>query len=264
MMDKWEGESNVRRKINRLMMAITNYYDFLALSKPDIINPARDIRVKNSRHILPQNIIDYEEILNIYQSSEPVTPRDLRNVVMLGFMVFQALDSGELQKIKVKHIKFRAGKIFIPGGEPRPFSRGSCPRELPLDASQLMDLLEYVNNIRPAILHRKFYSMPGRKPDKENRVIKTDQLLLSMTASPNIKNSIYYLFRNIQEINPKLKSSTQIRQSVITHWLKQYDIRKVQYMAGYRYVSSAERYKGGDLEEFQQKINKYHPMKTFV
>jgi integrase/recombinase XerD len=220
--------------------------------------------VKNSRHALPQNIFEYEEILNIYKSFEPATPRDLRNVVMLGFMVFQALSAGELSKIKLKHIKFRAGKIFIPGGEPRPFSRGSCPRELPLDASQLMDLLEYVNKIRPAILHREFYSMPGRKPDKENRVIKTDQLLLSMTASPNIKNSVYHLFKNIQRINPKLKNSTQIRLSVITHWLKLYDIRKVQYMAGYRYVSSAERYKGGDLEEFQQKINKHHPMKHMI
>jgi len=264
MMEKWETMSNRKKRLNQLMIAITNYYDYLALMDPDLINPARNIRVKSGRHRLVRDVPKYDDILNLYKSINPKTPRELRNMVMLGFIVHQALNSGELQNIQIQHINFRAGTIFIPGAIPQPFSRGSCSRELPLDASQLMDLLEYVNQIRPAILHREFYTLPGKKPQEENRIVRSDQLLLSMNASPNINNALHHMFRNIRKINKKVKNATQIRQSVIANWLTKYDIRRVQYMAGHRYVSSTERYKSNDLEELQRKINKYHPLKSMV
>jgi integrase/recombinase XerD len=48
---------------------------------------------------------------------------------------------------------------------------------------------------------------------------------------------------------------------VITHWLKNYNLRQVQYMAGHKYVSSTERYQQNTLEDLQKEINRYHPLK---
>mgnify|MGYP000907514115 FL=1 len=48
---------------------------------------------------------------------------------------------------------------------------------------------------------------------------------------------------------------------VIAEWLKKIDVRKVQYMAGHRYVSSTERYNGMNLQELKDSLNKFHPMK---
>jgi site-specific recombinase XerD len=57
-------------------------------------------------------------------------------------------------------------------------------------------------------------------------------------------------------INPK-----QIRSSVITHWLRQNNLRQVQYMAGHKYVSSTERYQVNNLDDLQNELKEHHPMK---
>jgi len=52
----------------------------------------------------------------------------------------------------------------------------------------------------------------------------------------------------------------QIRAPVITNWLKQYNLRKVQVLAGHRFISSIERYVEDDLENLQEVINNFHPI----
>ena len=57
-----------------------------------------------------------------------------------------------------------------------------------------------------------------------------------------------------------MTSLKQIRASVITNWLKHYNLRQVQIMAGHRYVSSTEAYQTNDLEDLRSGIEKYHPL----
>ncbi|WP_222943951.1 hypothetical protein [Pedobacter sp. N36a] len=52
----------------------------------------------------------------------------------------------------------------------------------------------------------------------------------------------------------------QIFYSVITEWLKEKDLRTVQYMAGHKYVSSTERYQTTTLEDLKEALNKHHPL----
>ena len=40
-----------------------------------------------------------------------------------------------------------------------------------------------------------------------------------------------------------------------------YNLREVQYMAGYRFVSSTERYRMDNLEDLQKELEKYHPLR---
>ena len=42
--------------------------------------------------------------------------------------------------------------------------------------------------------------------------------------------------------NPNLINAKQIRASVITKWLRMYNLREVQYLVGHRYISSTESY----------------------
>ncbi|HAV54320.1 MAG TPA: integrase [Aequorivita sp.] len=64
----------------------------------------------------------------------------------------------------------------------------------------------------------------------------------------------------MRALNLRVKDSKQIRASVITHWLKHYNIRKVQYMAGHRYISSTERYVQDNLEDLHEMIENLHPI----
>ena len=73
--------------------------------------------------------------------------------------------------------------------------------------------------------------------------------------------STYILSSTEIELHYKRPLSTkQIRASVITHWLSQYNIREVQYMAGHRYISSTERYQQDDLENLHELIESLHPI----
>jgi site-specific recombinase XerD len=69
------------------------------------------------------------------------------------------------------------------------------------------------------------------------------------------------MFNAIRKINPEILHPKQIRASVITYWLKNYNLRQVQYMAGHKYVSSTERYQLNNLDKLQSKLEKYHPLK---
>ena len=68
------------------------------------------------------------------------------------------------------------------------------------------------------------------------------------------------LVKSIQQIAPKIKDIQQIRSSVITNWLKVHNLRKAQYLAGHRYVSSTEAYQLNNIEELTEDIKKYHPI----
>ena len=57
-----------------------------------------------------------------------------------------------------------------------------------------------------------------------------------------------------------LLNTKQIRASVITKWLKQYNLRETQYLAGHRYISTTEGYQQNDMEGLSEEINMYHPL----
>jgi len=77
----------------------------------------------------------------------------------------------------------------------------------------------------------------------------------------NIVNQVGGMMRQLRQLNAKVIDAKQIRSSVITNWLKQYNLRQVQYMAGHRYVSSTQRYKLTNMDDLQNALQQYHPLK---
>ncbi len=183
--------------------------------------------------------------------------RSSRNKVIIGLLIYQGVTTDELHRLEPAHLKLRSGKIWIPG------SRHSGSRTLELKAHQVIDLQEYVTKTRSQILTsiKKKTRRPGRKAERPDWERLENQLFISMNGSANIKPSLYHLVRDLKKINPKVKSCRHIQQSVITHWLKMFDIRVVQYMAGHKRIGSTERYQIGHLEDLQEALKKYHPLK---
>ena len=172
-------------------------------------------------------------------------------------LIYQAITTEELGKLEPNHLKLKEGKIYIPG------NRRRNSRKLELKPFQILELHEYLTEIRPQILAEITTPKPfGRRPDKINMARLKDQLFISVNGSENIKNSLLHLFKNIQKINPNITNAQQIRQSTITHWLKTQNLRQVQYMSGHKYVSSTERYKLNNLDNLQSKLEKFHPLKS--
>ncbi len=237
--------------INRIILAVRSYYTYLKVSK----NPAAGVYLRGSTRNLPTNLVDYAQIVRVYNQYQGLDNRTKRNRIMLGLMVYQAITTEELRKLEPHHIKLSEGKIYIPGG------KHSNARVLKLQALQLLEIQHYVWVVRPEMQKDVCKYRAGRKPAKVDMEAVKNQLFFSERGSGQLKNGLQHLFRNIKKLNPQITSGKVIRSSVIVEWLGTRDVRQVQYMVGHRYVSSTQRYKFYNLEELTQAVEQYHPLK---
>lgn len=247
-------EGNSKKHINSKLRGIRGFYEYLKKQNPKIINPAANLYLKGTHKKTISGIIDFTALENFYQSFETKTNRDKRNKIILGLLIYQGVTTVELKQLEPGHLKLKEGKIYIPG------NRRRNSRTLELKPFQILELHEYLTETRPKILNEITAPRPARKPDKINKTRLENQLFISINGSENIKNSLLHLFKAIQKTNPEIQNPKQIRASVITNWLKNYNLRQVQYMAGHKYVSSTERYQLNNLDNLQSKLEKYHPL----
>lgn len=82
---------------------------------------------------------------------------------------------------------------------------------------------------------------------------------LSIGRSFKLHNTVCKLSKDLKHINNGFTDVKQIRTSVIIHWLKQNGLRKTQYLAGHKYISSTERYQQDDLQSLRETINNFDP-----
>ena len=112
--------------------------------------------------------------------------------------------------------------------------------------------MEYLYEVRPKLL------IYQSNESSENLFLATP--VVSKKSASNSLEIWKVLTREIKEKHPKFINLRQIRTSVITHWLKQHNLREVQYMAGHRYVSTTEGYLVNQTEDLQADIDKFHPL----
>ena len=239
-----------QRTIKNEINSIKHYYNYL--KELDLVkeNPTLNIEIKGVKRRILYNVLNKQELEKLYNDFKAVPEKTVnphisslakkRNEIILSLLIYQGLNTVELGRLTIKDLKLREGKLFING------TRKSNERTLKLESHQILDIMEYQLKTRVDIL--KF-------TQKE-----TDLLFTSFGRSTRFNNIIYKLLPQLKELNPKLKSINQLRTSVITHWLKLYNLREVQYMAGHRYVSSTEAFLINDLEDLHEEINKYHPI----
>jgi len=250
---KQDGQSI--RLINRVMLAIRYYYTWLQHEGRTGYNPAAGIILKGTIRYIPHDLLTRPELEALYENYPINNERTHRNKVMIGLLVFQGLTRDELQTLRAEHLKLREGKINVP-------QTGKLNgRVLSLEPHQILELQEYILVIRPKILADRMAERSGRKPDKYKATEDIHRLFISINSLDDMKNSILHLNYALRKLNPKYKHGMQIRQSVITEWLKEKNLRTVQYMAGHRYISSTERYQTNNLEDLKDALNKHHPLK---
>jgi integrase/recombinase XerD len=223
--------------INRIMLAVRYYLTWLQNEGQINYNPAAGISLKGAIRMVPHDLLSKEELEALYEAYEIKDERTHRNKVIIGLLVYQALTREELETLRPEHLKLREGKIQVPQ------TGKQNSRNLNLQPHQIIDLQEYLYLVRPKLQSSSQRLFTGRN-DLES-----------------LKNSLLHLNHALRRINPKVKHAVQIRQSVITEWLKEKDLRTVQYMAGHRYVSSTERYRESSLEDLKTALAQHHPLR---
>jgi len=224
------------KTINLELKKISYFLEFKGL--PNIAEP---IRLKGIQRRIPHDLFTQKQLDNIYQkfpeSKNYWTHENTLKTyhIILGLRIYQGLQEQELTKLETSHLQLDKGKIYVPS------TKRINKRILDLKPFQILPLHEYLLTERTSLNEE----IEGNYLFHKKRLIRGMSRIKAM----------------INRYEPRLKSMAQIRASVITNWLKHYNLREVQYMAGHKYVSSTERYRTDNLEDLQKELEKYHPLK---
>ena len=237
----------LNRSIISTVISIRVYFDYLVECGIIKQNVFKRIRIRHSgKKVLPE-ILSTLQLEKIYQDfcSQPAWGHGRkrseilhqRDTVILGLLVYQGMDSGEIVRLETSHIKLSEGKIYIPG------SRKSSSRTLRLQASQILPLKTFLEETRPSLLEKRNQQSPYLFP-----VRKSSDLICKIVEA-------------VKRIHPEIKDARQLRVSVIMNWLKTNNIRQVQYMAGHKSIQSTEVYRGEDLTDLTKQLEMFHPLR---
>jgi len=223
--------------LNRMLVSLRYYFRHGIKHSGAQHNPAAGVTLKGSIRTIPRDLLTRQELEALYHDYEIKDDRTHRNKVIVGLLTIQGLTRLELETLRPEHMKLREGKVHVP-------CTGKLnARVLTLAPHQIVDLSEYIEHVRPRLQHG------------------SERLFCGRNSLERLSNSLLHLNHALRKINPKVKNAVQIRQSVITEWLKEKDLRLVQYMAGHRYVSSTERYQTSNLEDLKEALARHHPLK---
>jgi len=237
-----------QRTLQHYMGVVKHFYDHLIREERVATNPASDITVKGVKRKVLYHILETHELYGLYNRYPSETIKDRRNKVILGLLVYQGLKTSELAKLEVNHIKLREGEIDVPG------SRRSNSRDMKLEAHQVMDMYDYILQVRPEILQMN----PKRKSQQKQ---ETERLFIGEGGNCySFSNFMTQLMIKARKLNPAVVNAKQLRASVITKWLKMYNLREVQYLAGHRYISSTEDYLENEMEGLAEEVQMFHPL----
>lgn len=237
-------KGTTKKTINHRLRSVKIYFDYLMDEACRVDNPIAKTTIRGVQRTVNYNLLEPEELEDLYYSFEIDNYQEKyhrytlkRTKVIIGLIVYQGLNTTDLGNLKIEHLQLNKGKIYVPG------AKRSNARELELKPWQIMEFMEYLSEVRPTI---------------QNKLQNHSEQLFPTNARFN--SIVYQLFKKLKKHNQKVDNIKQVRASVITIWLGQYNLRKVQYLAGHRYISSTERYLQDDLENLHEMVNNFHPI----
>jgi integrase/recombinase XerD len=228
------------RNIVSQVSCFRQYFDYLKQQKIVAANPSKTIFLKGYSQRIPHDILSRETLLEIYESCPDATTINKRDKLMLSFVIFQGLFKNEVLNIEPDDVNLFKGSAYIRG------NGNTRARTLNLEPQQILPLQEYIIMIRPQLIKEKGTDSP--------------YLFVSKGKCINAENSLYELLDVLRRKHTGLKNFLHIRVSVISHWIKEKNIREVQYLAGHKSIVGTEMYKSVDLKDLQDSLGKFHPL----
>ena len=244
-MQHLQQKETSRTTVQKRVIILKNYFNYLVLEYYREANPIEDIRIKGVRRVMNYNYLEPDELEDLYYSFDTENYQEdyhrltaKRNKIIVGLMVYQGLNTTELRQLELEDLQLYKGKVYIKSG------KCSNSRTLELKSWQVIELLEYVKEFREEIKHK--WQLESER--------------LFIPNNKRLSNTVLRIVKELKKTNHKVKNAHQIRASVIANWLKQYNLRQVQILAGHRYISSTERYLQDDLENLHEIVNNFHPI----
>lgn len=244
-----------QKAIAHYLVDIRKLYDFWISEGLAKNNPAAFIKLRGIKRSVRHHLLSPEQLQRLYRQypiviqQEPgktLPPQEQnllsrrRNKVIVGLLVNQGLRVEEIKALKVQDLHLREGQITIY------HQRRTAERTLELEAGQVYELMDYLADTRKQLL--------------QGHSGTTDDLFIQRNEAVHFYGVTSVILKHLRRINQSVKNLDQVRASVITHWVKACGLRKAQYLAGHRYVSTTESYKEQLIDELQTDVKKFHPL----
>lgn len=237
--------------IKQRLNSLSKYYEYLKHIGLLDKNPTKKIKLKGELRSITQNILSYSELEQLYNDYLKITPEvknnpltpyvKQRNNVLAGLLIWQGAVSGEIAKITLEQLNLEEGTIYIPRK-----GRGAG-RELKLLPKQVLQFYQYINETRPKLFKESGANLSSKFRDEEKLFYGT------------LHDQCGAILKQFKGINQKIYSLSQIRASLIIHWLKVHGKRQAQYMAGHKTIGGTERFELQELDSLTDALLKHHP-----
>ena len=249
------------------LASLNHYFTWLRREGLIAVNPCMLLRIRGTHKrklyykIYTREELDqlfdnyYQSFIRSYDDSHYVNEAQRqysalgreRNIVMLSILFCQGTATSEIATIELGDLDLIKATLKIRG------AKRANDRTLPLQATQVGLFMHYLQNIRPQIL--KYQTSESNRlflPLPETSKKETD-------GGGMLRYSFGLLTKQMKSIDKQFLNVLQLRASVISYWIKTQGLRKAQYLAGHRYVSSTENFLPNNLDDLTDYINKLHP-----
>ena len=227
-----QKEKQKKVSINIKLKHLEHYYSY-----KDLDNPALGLRLIGQTEIRP-NLYSPEELDKIYNTYKSKKEGKYKETdkLMLGLIIYQALDNQSILNLKKEDLNLEKGEI-----EANPKTIRGQSRTLKLEPHQILPLNNYIQKTHKSNIINLF-------TNKERTLMNQLQYI-----TKRLKNQL-------KEEDINLKSLNQLRQSRYAIWYKQYGIRKAQYLGGFKRAYTIQKYANLDIEDLKSAIEKFHPL----
>ncbi len=206
-------------------------------------NPALMVHLAKRDRTTPTNLLDEEFLDTIYRETSANTLIQKRDRCMLGMMVFLGLQRKELELLLLEYLDLEEGNLYVP------YTTYSDERYVDLSPKQMLHLSNYVYDVRPSLI--------------SNYNLKSSNLFFSTGKANNLDGALGRMITRLRKEFHYVKDFRHLKQSRVSIWVKELGLRRAQYLGGYKYVTSVQRYDFKSIDDLQKKLEYHHPMERF-
>jgi integrase/recombinase XerD len=229
------------RSISRRISALKGFFRFLLAEKFIDSDPTSMVEHPKQGRVLPKflTVAEVDTLLAFSEDLDRGDPLAARNHVMLHVLYATGLRVSELVKLPLISFNRHSGNLRVLG-------KGSKERLVPIGEQALVLLEEYLDHIRPRLLHGK----------------TSPSLFVTRQARAMTRNRYWQILKEIgrnaglsKEISPHT-----LRHSFATHLLENgADLRSVQLMLGHSDISTTQFYTHVESSRLKNIHKKFHP-----
>lgn len=232
-----KGDSS--KNITIYKTAITHFNQAIGMQS----NPALLIHLARNERKTPTQLLDEEFLEIIYRDNSANTLVQKRDKCILGMMLFLGLQRNELQILNLEDLKLEETRLYVSQ------TLTTNERYINLNPKQIMHLSQYFYDVRP-----KLASEYG---------IETNRLFFSCGEATGLEAVLSRMMKRLKREFHYVKDFKQFKQSRMSIWVKELGLRQAQYLGGYRYVTSVQRYDFKSIDDLKLKLEYNHPMEKF-